>query len=353
MNLTIPEVRTGLRRRYGKPLDYGRLGKTFAEGGDFMRHMAGVAGELLERARGAGTLTTVERCPLCDGPAAECFEYLGFHYRQCVRGDCRHAFVAERLPEASRTEFFREDRHYGRTNYCDLRRAGFRVRQIARPKVAHVLEQIDRRGGRWLDVGCGSGEVLAALRDWPGWQGIGLELSEQDADFGRTHLGADIRLESLGEFRTTEPDPRFDVISLFGVLHCISDPAGLLREAAETLDEDGWLVAEVSNFDALTTAAVASFPHHPSRSSLHGVTTLHHFTPESIVRALTAAGLEPVSVWFYGLDVYELLNQWSFSDPGFADSPLNKALCELADDLQRCIDERERSSHMLWIARRR
>lgn len=342
-----------LIRRYGKPLDYARLGKSFREGAEFMRHMSAAARELSALAARRNAFVPVHGCPICGhNRTAARFECHGFEYRQCGRTDCRHAFVANRLPEEWRTAFFRDDERYSRVNYCDPRRAALRVEQIARPKVEHVLEHLDTADGAWLDVGCGAGEILAALRDERGWTGVGLELSARDAAFGRERFGADIREQLLSDFARQNPRAQFDVVSLHGVLHCVPDPLGLLREAAALLRSGGVLAAELTNFDALACDAVRSFPEHPTRSSFNGVTTLHQFTRESARRAFESAALAPESVWFYGSDLFEILNQWFFSDERLADSPLARSLCESADALQRCFDESERSSNMFWIARR-
>ncbi|MEP0847964.1 MAG: class I SAM-dependent methyltransferase [Phycisphaerae bacterium] len=341
-----------LVRRYGKPLDYTRLGKSFHEGAEFMRHMAAAARELSARAARESAFVKVEICPVCgSGRCAPRFEHQGFEYRQCERPDCRHAFVANRIPEAWRTEFFRSDERYSRVNYCDARRAALRVDQIARPKVEHVLEHAEMPQGAWLDVGCGAGEVLAVLRDFPGWTAVGLELSARDAAFGRERFGVDIREQLLSDFARLNPHERFDVVSLLGVLHCVPRPLDLLRDATAALRPGGILAAELTNFDALTCDAVRSFPDHPTRSSFNGVTTLHQFTRDSARRAFEFTGLAPESVWFYGGDLFEILNQWFFSDERLADSPLAQSFCESADALQRCFDERERSSNMFWIAR--
>lgn len=342
-----------LVRRYGKPLDYARLGKSFHEGAEFMRHMTAAARELSALAARRNAFVPVHECPVCGhGRTAPRFECHGFEYRQCERTACRHAFVANRLPEEWRRAFFRDDERYSRVNYCDPRRAALRVEEIARPKVEHVLDHLDAPGGAWLDVGCGAGEILAALRDLPGWNGVGLELSARDAAFGREQFGADIREQLLPDFTRQNPRACFDVVSLLGVLHCVPDPLGLLREAAALLRPGGVLAAELTNFDALACDAVRSFPDHPTRSSLNGVTTLHQFTRESARGALESCELTPVSVWFYGSDLFEILNQWFFSDERLADSPLARSLCGSADALQRCFDERECSSNMFWIARR-
>lgn len=340
-------------RRHGKPFSYFQLGKGFREGADFMQHMKDSAERLLNEAVRSGAVRQVERCPICGGAdTREEFRVFGFPYRRCAAGDCRHAFVATLIDGAFRDAFFRDDEGYSQRNYCDASRAAFRVENVARPKVEHVLRFAPPDASSWLDIGCGSGEVLAVLKDLKGWTGVGLELSGQDAAFGRDQYGVDIREQLLDGFRDENPDARFDVVSLFGVIDCLEDPVALVREAAEVVRPGGLLVTEDTNYDSIVTQAVRSYPDHPTRSNFNGVTTVHQFNEASIRRTFVAAGVEPVAVWFFGTDVFEVINQWCFADAGFAESPLAESLSELANDIQAAIDERERSSNMLWVARK-
>lgn len=341
-------------RRHGKPLDYFRLGKSFRDGADFMEHMKASAQGALERAIAHNTTRCVERCPICGhGGSVERLTVFGYPYRQCDAPGCRHVFVGTLVDPALRDEFFREDEAYSRRNYCDPKKSSFRLEHIARPKMEHILEFAPEGGSHWLDIGCGSGEILAVLRDHGGWSGVGLERSSRDAAFGREHYSVDIRKQLLADYRAEHPDAAFDVIALMGVLHCVEQPVELLREAAALLAPNGIVAVEITNYESLVTRAVEHFPDHPTRSCYNGLTTLHQFTEASIRRCFAAVGLDPVSVWYFGTDAFELLNQLCFSDPSFAESALMTALVEYANDLQRAIDQREQSSNMLWIASNR
>ncbi len=342
-----------LVRRHGKPFDYFALGKGFREGADFMRHMKDSAERLLREATRSGAVRQVERCPICGGPETrEELRVFGFPYLRCAAEACRHVFVGALIDGAMRSAFFREDEAYSDQNYCNPSKSAFRLENIARPKVEHVLGFARPAASRWLDIGCGSGEILAVLKELDGWTGLGLELSDRDAAFGREHYGVDIRGQRLEAFRAENPSETFDVVSLFGVIDCVEDPVGLVREAADVVRAGGLLVTEDANVDSIVTQAVRSYPDHPTRSNYNGVTTVHQFSEASIRKTFEAAGMEPVSVWYFGTDVFEVINQWCFADEGFADSPLAESLSALANAIQASIDERELSSNMIWVARK-
>lgn len=351
--MTATQTQANPVRRHGKPFDYFRLGKSFRDGADFMQHMKESAEKALREASAAGAVRYITHCPICNqGGGVERLNVFGYPYIQCPAPDCRHVFVGVIVDPEVREAFFREDEKYSRRNYCDPQKSAFRLEKLARPKVEHILEFAGENASRWLDIGCGAGEMLAILREHSGWQAMGLELSARDAEFGRRNYAVDIQEQSLSQYAADQGDATFDVITLMGVLHCVEEPLDLLREASGVLAPGGILVVEVTNFESLLTRAVQTYPHQPTCSCYNGLTTLHQFTEASIRRAFGFVRLEPVSVWYFGTDAFEVLNQWCFRDPQFSESPLASELVQYANALQQAVDEREQSSNMLWIARK-
>jgi SAM-dependent methyltransferase len=106
-----------------------------------------------------------------------------------------------------------------------------------------------RRGGRVLDIGCSGGFFLAHAQA-NGWQGVGIEPSEQAAAHARS-LGVtvverfldDVEWDALGTF---------DAVHLKLVLEHLADPAAVLAAARTVLRPDGVLCVQVPNdFNAL------------------------------------------------------------------------------------------------------
>ena len=142
--------------------------------------------------------------------------------------------------------------------------------------------RLESAGGSVLEIGCGSGLMLAAFRR-RGWRVLGLERNEEAAEIGRRAHGLEISAVPLEKLSRTAP---FDLIVLFNVLEHIGDPVSLLRECTCRLAQNGRLVVVVPNF-ASWQARMAG----PQWFHLDVPRHLVHFTPETLRDTLERAGL--------------------------------------------------------------
>jgi len=100
------------------------------------------------------------------------------------------------------------------------------------------------RNGRALDIGCGSGRFLRALRH-SGWEVAGLELNDDTATAARTVHGLMVET-ALGAFT----DESFDLISITHVLEHIRDPRQMLADCGRLLKPGGVIAVAVPNIDS-------------------------------------------------------------------------------------------------------
>jgi SAM-dependent methyltransferase len=161
-------------------------------------------------------------------------------------------------------------------------------------------------GGSVLEIGCGSGLMLAAFRR-RGWRVLGIERNEAAAEIGRQAFHVEIVSSPI---EALPPEARFDLILMFQVLEHIGDPVGLLRECAKRLLPGGHLVANVPNFSSWqSNFAGANWFH------LDVPRHLNHFTPETLESALERGGLRLTHLSFASLE----------HDPyGWVESTLNR-----------------------------
>jgi SAM-dependent methyltransferase len=114
------------------------------------------------------------------------------------------------------------------------------------------IEAVTRRAppGRLLDVGCATGNYLAEMGKL-GWQGAGVELNEEAAEYARARFGLEIFGGDLLE--SSWPDNHFDAITLWDVLEHTHHPLAILQEVNRLLAPGGLLafsLPEVNSQDA-------------------------------------------------------------------------------------------------------
>lgn len=161
-----------------------------------------------------------------------------------------------------------------------------RALELPAEKVAELLLAILPTSGlgRLIDIGTGTGSVLAVLAPRI-TEGLGVDASPAMLALAR------IRLTSAGlthcavkradMYRLPLPDARFDLATLQMVLHYAEDPAAVLAEAARVLrPEAGLVVVDLAHH--LQKKATSRFAHRwPG------------FTDEDMGRWFHAAGLYP------------------------------------------------------------
>lgn len=146
-----------------------------------------------------------------------------------------------------------------------------------------------RPGERVLDLGCGAGRFVAALRD-AGAEAIGVEIAPAALERARANApGADLRL--------LEPDGSIplghgsaDLVWCSEVLEHVADGSHLLQEARRVLRPGGRLLVTVPYHGRVKAAAIAlaRFDAHFDPQGQH----LRFFTRSSLRGSLLAAGFD-------------------------------------------------------------
>jgi ubiquinone/menaquinone biosynthesis C-methylase UbiE len=150
-----------------------------------------------------------------------------------------------------------------------------------------------RPGERVLDLGCGSGRFVSALRD-AGAEPVGVEIAEAALERARVVApGADLRL--LGPDGSLPLDHgSVDLVWCSEVLEHVADGMQLLHEVRRVLRPHGRLLVTVPYHGRVKAAAIAlaRFDAHFDPQGQH----LRFYTRTSLAASLRAAGLEPTSI---------------------------------------------------------
>jgi SAM-dependent methyltransferase len=230
--------------------------------------------------------TIAVRCPVCNGGSDETFmDVRGYRVARCVA--CGFLFVNPRpTPEALAALYAGANPYHGEE---------FEPTAGERPVLTRLVAGIRRRarGNRFLEVGCGRGDLLRAAA------AAGFAVSGCDY-FGADRPaieGASFHDGALHDARL--PAASFDVVVSRNTLEHLFDPRGELREMVRVLKPGGLLYLKVPNVAYETgwlSRLVFREPH-----KLEPPYHLNYFRAASLRRFLATAGLR--------------LDRWSLERP--------------------------------------
>ena len=162
-------------------------------------------------------------CPLCDG-ASSVLVHRGTDLLHGGKGEfavyeCRNCRVRYQWPQPGSLESLYPEDYGGYRPDAPHTRSRFRSQSLQR-RVA-LINQLSPRGGRLLDVGCGSGDFLDAARSTGLWQVEGLEPNAAAAEAAAKTLGARVY---PGDLLSADPAGPFQAITMWHVLEHVPDP---------------------------------------------------------------------------------------------------------------------------------
>ena len=206
-----------------------------------------------------------------------------FGLRRCLR--CRRMLLDPR-PRSEAIASCYDDGYYGsgpRKFIPWIERVVDRFREGRARVACRLLRRMGKeRGGRVLDIGCGSGQFLARLIR-SGHEGHGTELN---AESGRRAIGIPGLRLHVGELESDRfPPESFDLISIWHVLEHLPEPDRILGFCRLWLTREGALMIAVPNIDSWQAGLFGGSWFHlaPPRH-------LHHFGRRSLGHALRDAG---------------------------------------------------------------
>ena len=182
-------------------------------------------------------------CPLCGGTRARLVVRAGdrlapgdsqrYTVVRCM--GCGLAYLRPRpTPEAAGRCYPESYSGGGRGGLIEALEAAYRRRQHG--EVVRWLARRRPLRGRLLDVGCGAGDLLVALRA-DGWSVQGVEPQALGAARARGEHGLDVLTGRFEDVRL--PEGSFDAIVFSGVLEHLHDPVAALRRARALLAPGG------------------------------------------------------------------------------------------------------------------
>jgi 2-polyprenyl-3-methyl-5-hydroxy-6-metoxy-1,4-benzoquinol methylase len=233
-------------------------------------------------------------CPACGARAADARQIIRKEVQHAggppllarvVACRCGHAFINPQPTWEELGPFYQTDYHV----FADTVPDAARVDRLLAAK--HRGERLNHAlvvpGGRYLDVGCGLGEMVAGMARL-GMEAEGVEPGRAAVERARS-LGLKIHHGKLEDARF--PDARFDSITMYHVLEHTPDPVAILAECRRILKPTGEIVVGVPNFDSVVRPLVGS-----TWSAYDLPRHLHHFSQSSIRNVAERARLQVTAI---------------------------------------------------------
>lgn len=137
-------------------------------------------------------------------------------------------------------------------------------------------------GGTLLDIGCGAGGYLSAMKAL-GWKVLGIDLSPQAARIARESYGIPVKVGTLETAGV--PDRSMAVITMVHAIEHVPDPISHLRQCHRVLQAGGRLVLTTPNFSGLMSRLFADH-----WMALEPPRHLWLFTPDTLKACVERAG---------------------------------------------------------------
>ena len=202
----------------------------------------------------------VMSCPVCLSPAIIPLAFVGrdllfettsktFNLSACK--GC-HCFFIDPLPGSQELASFYPTQYWWSTSPGLLKFLESTYRKIVLRDhigfIAKATASVRNRPARLLDIGCGTGTLLASLKQ-RGFQVSGFDSSRAAARVANTENGVDVFVgERLQD--ASFHDASFDIVTLFHVLEHVSDPRSILAEVHRILQPSGRVVLQVPNIES-------------------------------------------------------------------------------------------------------
>ena len=157
--------------------------------------------------------------------------------------------------------------------------------------------------GELLDIGCGLGYFLQAIR--PLCKTVyGTEISHFQVLFARERLGKNVLESPLNALKLH--DETFDTITMLDVIEHLPNPRSELQETHRRMKKGGLIVIMTPNINSLTFKITREryFPLYPPEH-------LFYFTPETLKKLLVLTGFVVVKVMTEGIDLFNIWQKFT------------------------------------------
>ena len=327
--------------KYSKSFDYSKIDR-----GVTWRKVA--ANQRKKDSIGLSKETNKFSCPICfSNNNKKIVEIYAFNYVQCQK--CTHVYI-DQIPslEIINSFYRKKNSAINKSPGDDLINTDdfhSRVKNICIPKIEFVLQSIKKQNPKWVDIGCGIGDLVYAANEL-NCDAIGYDVDEREINHGNK-FGSNIALKEITSENASSLIGDADVVSLISVLEHIPNPAKLLKNISNNIKPTAKIVIEVPRFESISSVVNIVFPDLIARHMLPP-NHIMLFTEDSFDRLLKIFNLKKRTAWYYGMDINELFGT-VFSINDNVPKTFSNKMTSFFNEMQKVLDKIKFCDEMLII----
>lgn len=287
-------------------------------------------------------------CPVCNEKRFEKFVTIyGYDYVECQ--NCGHIYLQDLIDSKSIEKLYLGDEEKNLQHMVYLSEELFvkRVRQISKPKVEWVLDNTYDKG-IWIDIGCGTGEILFAAKE-AGYIVKGIDADKQQIKFAE-EKGISAYCDYLNEDNAHKYLKDGEIVSLFNVLEHLQNPKQFLATISDNINMGTYVVIEVPRHPSISSLSNLIFSDIACRH-IYPPDHMHIFTEKSLELMLNQAGLKPKHIWNFGQDAYDFI-MTALASKNISKSNFVDNIISIIPNIQRAVDECGFSDTMIIICQK-
>lgn len=296
-------------------------------------------------------------CRICGSQEYTLFiNKYGFQYCECEK--CGAVYLAN-LPDIKKLYDEVDEKSTYSDTFFNEELYKKRVEMIAKPKVEFILECLDHKmessENVWLDIGCGVGEVLSYVNTKSNWKVKGIEANKGEIAFAK-QMGIENITQGFLECNIDNEIINAllkdaNVISLLNIIEHIENPNQMISYISKLMRKGSYLIIEVPRHPSLSSFVSMAFPHFNYRQ-IAPPQHLQIFTEKSL-EFMLKNNFEFIAQWKFGQGYLDILSGAMLEcETNEAMKNLYVNLIEIANDVQKTIDEKDFSDVILLVARK-
>ncbi len=291
-----------------------------------------------------------ETCRICGSNRRDLFVsmYGKYNYYHCQNCD---AIYLDNLPKQNEM-YTRDGESLNIKSYIDEEVFLKRVEMISGPKVEFVLDICrakETKPQKWLDIGCGGGEILEYLKKYD-IEPIGIESDPAECRF--IHLRGNHVIQKYIDIEKDDPElsaliEKSDIISFINVLEHLVNPVEFIDYLYKNMHKNAIMVFEVPRYPSMASFANLTNPNNVYR---HIVPPIHlQIFSDKSIDFLLDKKYRVEGKWFFGQGYTDVVTN-AMIQAGKRTSCLYDLMMNISNEVQAIVDKNGFSDQMLIVA---